>query len=164
MPLWNTTTYPTSEVRDLVRFGFGAIGRGVLVWVKPTRGSLSAMSYDHLPELLDHGPPPGGVRAVAILRVGPESRFPCSGRYPGLDRAPDYEVRCWHEALVVLAAHEAEHLLRFEQRRAVLRKIVEGRARSVRGDSELRCEREAVRALARFRRGHVCLTPVRAAA
>lgn len=48
------------------------------------------------------------------------------------------------------------HLRGFEERRAVLRKLVGGRAERVESDSELSCEHAAVRALRRFRERHAC--------
>ena len=119
---------------------------------------MSAMSYDHVPELPDDFPTLIGARDCAILRVGPQRRFPCSGRYPGLRGAPDYRVRCWHEAILVLAAHEAGHIEAFRSHRSAIRQLARGRAVRVARDSELACERRAVSALRRFRREHSCVS------
>lgn len=165
MTVWNATPYPTREVSRLVRFGFdGRVPRHLLVLVKPATHCLSAMSYDHVPESVEATRAPRAVRVVAILRVGMPFRFPCSGRYPGVRGAPDYTVRCWREALVVLAAHEALHLRHFEERRRVLRQLVGGRAGRIEDDSELSCERAALRALRTYRARHRCAEPAAAAA
>jgi hypothetical protein len=159
MFVWNTSGYEGAVVRQLVRDGFdGVPSGGLLVWVRRGREALSAMSYDHLPELPDHFPPLVGARDCAILRVGPQRRFPCSGRYPGLRGAPGYLVRCWHEAVLVLAAHEAGHIDAFRSHRSAIRQLARGKAVRVSRDSELACERRAVTALRRFRREHRCVT------
>jgi hypothetical protein len=159
MFVWNTSGYEGSLVRSLVRAGFGsAPSNGLLVWVRRGREALSAMSYDHLPELPDHFPPLVGVRDCAILRVGPPRRFPCSGRYPGLRGAPAYRIRCWHEAVLVLAAHEAGHIEAFRSQRSAGLQLARGRAVRVARDSELSCERRALAVLRRFRREHRCDT------
>ncbi len=153
----NTTAYDTSTVRSLVLAGFrGARTDRLLVWVKRGREALSAMSYDYVPELPGLFPLPVNARDCAILRVGPTTRFPCSGRYPDLRGAPDYSVRCWHEAIVVLAAHEAGHVEVFRRRRGALRALARGRSARIAPDSELACERRALRELRRFRRAHRC--------
>lgn len=126
-----------------MRVGFaGEPPRDVLLWVKIARDCLSGMSYSYLPETVESARIPREVRLLAVLRIGTRLQFPCSGRYPGLRGAPDYTVRCWQEALVALVAHEELHLRSFKERRA--------------SDSELRCERAAVRALRRFRKDHAC--------
>jgi hypothetical protein len=159
MFVWNTSGYEGALVRRLVRAGFGDTpSRGLLVWVRRGREALSAMSYDHVPELADDFPPLVGVRDCAILRVGPQRRFPCSGRYPDLRGAPDYRVRCWHEAVLVLAAHEAGHIEAFRRHRSAIRQLARGKSMRVARDSELACERRAVTALRLFRREHRCAT------
>ena len=158
MLLWNTTRYDGRTVRRLVRLGFGSMTTArLLVWVRRSREALSAMSYDYVPELPDLFPLPAHARDLVVLRVGPATRFPCSGRYPGLRGAPDYRVRCWHEAVVVLAAHEAGHIEVFRRRRGALRQLARGRSARMAPDSELACERRALRTLRRFRTSaHVC--------
>lgn len=157
MTIWNATRYPTCEVERLVRFGFGGrIPGWLLLWVRPAHECLSGMSYDYVPEHVDALRRTGGVRLVAILRVGARLRFPCSGRYPGVRGAPNYTVRCWREAVVVLAAHEAVHLRHFEGRRRARRRLARGRDERIPNDSELSCERASVRALRRFREGERC--------
>jgi hypothetical protein len=159
MFVWNTSGYEGAIVRHLVRAGFrGTPSNGLLVWVRRGREALSAMSYDHVPELPDHFPPLVGARDCAILRVGPPRRFPCSGRYPALRGAPDYRVRCWHEALLVLSAHEAGHIEAFRSHRSAIRQLARGRSVRVARDSELACERRALAALRAFRREHKCAT------
>lgn len=157
MFLWNTSRYDGDLVRRLVSLGFrGAPTTGLLVWVRRGHEALSAMSYDHVPEIPEHLLVPAAVRDCAVLRVGPPRLFPCSGRYPGLRGAPEYRVRCWHEALLALAAHEAGHIAVFRQRRGALRQLARGRTTRLASDSELTCERRAVAILRRFRREHVC--------
>lgn len=157
MFLWNTSGYATEDVRRLVRIGFADTPTsGLLVWVRRGREALSAMSYDYVPDLPDELPLPVALRDCAILRVGPSKRFPCSGRYPGLRGAPDYDVGCWHEALVALAAHEAGHIAVFRQRRGALRQLARGRATRMASDSEIACERRALAVLRHFRRLRTC--------
>ena len=49
-----------------------------------------------------------------MVRIGAPAHFPIQEhRYPGLKTAPQYDIRSWQEALVLVTAHELRHQQQF---------------------------------------------------
>jgi hypothetical protein len=133
MVLRNTSRYPTDDVRALVEFATGEIDMNrVCVNVKNSRTrAYSGSAYFGVPEISNA--PPDSEYLVTI-RLGPPEMFPLVPERRR--RAPSIEISCWREALVTVAAHEANHIDQY--RRDLPR-------------SEVACERFDAWVLGRYR-------------
>ena len=106
--------------------------RRVCVNVKNSRlYPCGGYAYDGVPEVSNA---PRTSEFLVTVRLGGPDYFP--SLLPRKQSAPEVEVACWREALVVVAAHEAKHI---EQYR-------DGAPRS-----EVACECFAAAVLERYR-------------
>jgi hypothetical protein len=133
MVLQNTSRYPTDDVLSLVEFATAEIDMNrVCVNVKNSRTrAYSGSAYLGVPEISNA--PPGSEYLVTI-RLGPPEMFPLVPERR--KRAPRIQISCWEEALVTVAAHEANHIDQY--RRDLPR-------------SEVACERFDAGVLAHYR-------------
>lgn len=122
MRLRITSNYPIEEVKKLVRFASKGVNHSHLtVWVKNSSSSFAGRYFHY-----------GHV----VARIGQPKKFPCDMQYPGLKRAPAYEVNNWQEAMVVVVAHELRHHFQHKHHKRM---------------SEIDAERWAVKKLVAFR-------------
>ncbi len=152
----NTSDYPTAEVRELVAIGLRGIdSAGVEIHVKNDRhGGFSGRAYGRIPGIANTA---STSKVLVTLRIGATASFPRRAKYLDLKRAPEYLVRCWHDALVKVSAHEGHHV-RAQRRRQRARRspiaafIAGSRApRRIPHASEIAAERWAVKRLEEFR-------------
>ena len=120
-------------MRELVRFAAAEVDmRRVCVNVKNSRlYPCGGYAYDGVPEI-SNAPPTSEF--LVTVRLGAPDCFPWL--LPHKRSAPEVQVACWREALVVVAAHEAKHI---EQYRLDAPR------------SEVACEWFAADVLARYR-------------
>lgn len=137
----NTSRYPTSEVVALVRLALTDLDTtGVHVNVKNSRiGPRGGTAYSYVPSISNA---PKGSDYLITVGLGPESMFPMLGdHYVGKrpiskgGQWPEFDLRDWRDALVLVAAHEGKHI---EQYRENLRR------------SEIACEHHAAWVLSRY--------------
>jgi hypothetical protein len=140
----NTSRHPDGRVEELVRLATAEIDmRKVCVNVR--NGALGGAAYDGIPEVSNA---PRAARYLVTLRLGRGNEdwplgpvnyhFKTPEETGPRNRFPFFTCDDWQEWLVKLAAHEGRHIEQFRRR---LKR------------SELDCERFAVAALERFRRG-----------
>jgi hypothetical protein len=131
----NTSRYPTGEVEHLVRFATGDVDmRRVCVNVKNShRYPYGGYAYLGVPKISNA--PPSSEYLVTI-RLGGLERFPFTP--PRRRGVPPLRLACWREALVAVAAHEAQHIRQYREK---LKR------------SEVECERFEAAMIERFRRG-----------
>jgi hypothetical protein len=107
MFLRNTSRYPTDEVGSLVEFATSEVDMHfVCVNVKNSHSrAYAGYAYLGVPEI-SNAPPESEY--LVTIHLGPPALFPI---VPDRRRgAPRIEVSCWREALVTVAAHEANHI------------------------------------------------------
>lgn len=133
MFLRNTSRYRTDDVLSLVQFAASEIDMHlVCVNVKNSRSRAYAGSaYLGVPEI-SNAPPE--TEYLITIRLGAPEMFPVVPERK--KRSPAIELSCWQEGLVVVAAHEANHIDQY--RRGLPR-------------SEVACERFDARMLSRYR-------------
>ena len=137
----NTSRYPTAEVLSLVEFATADVNMHlVCVNVKNARSrAYSGYAYLGVPEI-SNAPPESEY--LVTIQLGPPEFFPI---VPDRRRgAPRIKVSCWREALITVAAHEANHIEQY--RRGLSR-------------SEVACERFDARMLERYRRERALVLP-----
>lgn len=137
----NTSRYPTDEVLSLVEFATSEVDMDlVCVNIKNSRSrAYSGYAYLGVPEI--SSAPPESEYLITI-QLGPPELFPI---VPDRRRgAPRIEVSCWREALVTVAAHEANHIDQY--RRGLSR-------------SEVACERVDAGMLERYREERALALP-----
>lgn len=93
----NATTYPTTEIAELVHFVFEGRPRPKRVQVRFRRRDDDVYGLT--------SPAGGTVRAIVFAE-----RETVDHRYPGLAGAPRYTTYDWREELVTTLAHEAVHV------------------------------------------------------
>ena len=111
MIIKNTSRYPTSEVRKLIRFAMKGIpeNKRLEVHVKNSKYGFRGYFYPRVPYIANTK----YDRSFLItIGIGAEDKFPISWNYPGHHRCRKYActIQNWKEALVHTAAHESEHL------------------------------------------------------
>ncbi len=133
MFLRNTSRYPTDDVRSLVEFATSDIDMHlVCVNVKNSRSRAYAGSaYLGVPEISNA---PAETEYLITIRLGPPEMFPIVPERK--KRSPAIELSCWEEGLVVVAAHEANHIDQYRRGLPC---------------SEVACERFDARVLGRYR-------------
>jgi len=141
--LVNTSRYSDAELLPLIELARGAKEHGhVALSVKNSRYSFRGRAYPHMPTMSNRywtgdGDAIGGRRFLVVAAIGAPERFPIfQHRYPGMRRAPQYDVMTWQEGFVMLVAHELTHCQQFAL----------GLPRS-----EIEAEKAAVRALEAYR-------------
>lgn len=162
MRLKNTSRYDTALARSLIEFGMRGVGTSALsVHLKNSSDAYRGMSYNGIPSMARVAKT---SRDLITIGVGEPDLFPKEGiQYPGLKTAPTYDLGCWQEALVVLAAHEAYHhkvhranRSHHERRAAAFRSGAFSVPVKERANSEVKAERWALRRLNAFRETHDC--------
>lgn len=108
----NTSRYPKTDVRKLIRFAAQILGiktSGVEVHVKNciTR-RWRCRAYNGIPHVANVR---NGAKYLITLGIGHENRFPVHAKKSKMCPAMTY--RTWDEALVALAGHELTHIHQF---------------------------------------------------
>lgn len=152
MSIYNTSKYPTNEIRDLILFGMKGIKTDdVFVHVKHTsQKTFRGLAHRIVPYSSKAHKLKKQYKYQITIAIGHASWFPVStGRrvykrngqveivgYGG-KASPVYTVNNWQEAFVAVAAHEARHIYQFRKGKRV---------------SEPDCEKWALRRLEAFRK------------
>jgi len=134
MILRNTSRYPDSEVRDLVKFACkGFNDKRVCINVKNCNTSIyRGRAYGGVPYISNA---PKSSKYLVVIRIGSPDRFPTQGN-GGYKRVPDFEIKDWKEALVAIVAHELTHIKQYRY----------GKRRS-----EVKCEMAEIKKLQEYR-------------
>ncbi len=126
MIITNTSRYPDEVISKLIRYAARQLEIEDYVdrvQVTNTSGSYRGRCWGH------------GV----LIRIGAPEKFPRHNlSYPGLKRAPKYDLADWIEAIVHIAAHEFQHSRQFKAK--------------AKRHSEIEADRVAIHVLNEFRK------------
>lgn len=129
----NTSVYPDDEVKRLVKQATKNYDmRHVCVNVKGAKHGCRGMAYPQVPTI-SNAPPTADY--LITIGIAPKIEEMVHNNHT-VNRRPVYKTKDWRELLVVIAAHEACHIVQFREN---LRR------------SEVRCEYAARYALSHYR-------------
>jgi hypothetical protein len=151
----NSSRYPDDEVLRLTACAaYGVDTSDVEVHIRNSKGRFSGTAHFAWSSRLRLQP---ATRWLVIARIGSPNQFPIlKHRYPGLKTAPQYDIRDWREAVVLIVAHELRHVQQFRARsewieaQRALHPAVRGRPRGDARFSEVACEHWALERLAQY--------------
>ena len=110
----NTSIYPTTRVKELVKFAVNSFHTGVCINVKNSSNAYGGYAYHDIPSISNA---PRSSRYLVTIRIGKPSQFPCKNYGSTLyKRVPEFDFLSWEEALVAVVAHELQHVRQFVRR------------------------------------------------